>query len=361
MVKKADAQLDSSGGGLTLRHFLATPSYGWEHEDGSLYVPSAGELAREYLLRVNVLRTRKNWVAFFSWFVALLLAIPLGVFFAFYFSWPLLAAGFVYGMVVLGTHGTFYLHRYSTHRAFRFKNRAWLFVAKNLVLRIVPEELYVVSHHVHHKHCEQPGDPYNAHAGWLYCFLADANHQPIARDLSAHEYGRVSKLVDHCGFRLNTYAQYQRWGSLSHPLRVASSTALNWAFWYAAFWAMGGHALAVALFGSACVWAVGVRTFNYAGHGGGVDRRSKSDFNRRDLSVNQLWPGFVAGEWHNNHHLYPSSARSGFLPYQLDLAWWLMRSFHGLGGIASFRDSKAAFMRDHYSMRANAVAQEDCR
>ena len=25
--------------------------------------------------------------------------------------------------------------------------------------------------------------------------------------------------------------------------------------------------------------------------------------------------------WQNNHHLYPGSARAGFLPYQIDFAW----------------------------------------
>ena len=50
--------------------------------------------------------------------------------------------------------------------------------------------------------------------------------------------------------------------------------ALNWGFWYAVFFLLGGHALAVTLFGSAGVWALGVRTFNYEGHGKGSDRRA---------------------------------------------------------------------------------------
>ena len=76
------------------------------------------------------------------------------------------------------------------------------------------------------------------------------------------------------------------------------------------------------MFGAAGFWAVGVRTYNYEGHGKGEDkRRDGVDHNREDMSINQIWPGYVAGEWHNNHHLYPKSARSGFKPYQLDLAW----------------------------------------
>ena len=84
---------------------------------------------------------------------------------------------------------------------------------------------------------------------------------------------------------------------------------------------MGGHALACSLFGAAGFWAIGVRTFNYEGHGKGEDKQREGiDYNQKDNSVNQLWPGIVAGEWHNNHHLFPKSARSGFKPQQIDLA-----------------------------------------
>jgi stearoyl-CoA desaturase (delta-9 desaturase) len=124
---------------------------------------------------------------------------------------------------------------------------------------------------------------------------------------------------------------------------------LNWAFWYGVFFAVGGHALATALFGASFFWAFGIRTFNYDGHGGGRDaRRTGHDFNRNDLSINQMWPGYVAGEWHNNHHLYPTSARSGFLPHQLDVAWSFIRALRWMGAVTHCRDSKADFYRDHY-------------
>ncbi len=77
------------------------------------------------------------------------------------------------------------------------------------------------------------------------------------------------------------------------------------------------------------------------------------------LSVNQLWPGYVGGEWHNNHHLYPHGARSGFLPYQLDLAWEFIRGMSRLGVVSSYRDPRADFLRDHYEpyVRANGASR----
>jgi len=252
-------------------------------------------------------------------------------------------------MTVLGTHGTIYLHRYCTHRAFAFTNTVWRFIWRNLVIKIVSEELYVVSHHVHHRLAEKPGDPYNVHGGWLYCFLADVNHQPIAKNLTEDEYSRVGRLFHNAGLKVNPYDKYMKWGSVSEPGRTVSHYLLNWTFWYAVFFALGGHALATAIFGTSFFWAFGIRTFNFEGHGRGRNaRREGHDFNLNDQSINQAWPGYVAGEWHNNHHLYPASARSGFLPHQLDLAWCAIRACAAIGGVTRCRDSKADFYRYHY-------------
>lgn len=331
-----------------LTQALETPSYGYSR-DGVLYVPTRSELIREFFSRLNLVETRKNWLPVWSWLATLSLLIPLVVFAAFFFSWKLVIVGFLYSMVGLGTHGTIYLHRYSTHRAFKFSHPLARFVLKNLVPKIVIEEAYVVSHHVHHMISEKPGDPYNVNGGGLYCFLADVNHQLVARNLDERGYAKLSNLLSHTGIKLNTYAQYQTWGSVCHPAYTVLNFALSWTFWYAVFYALGGHALATALFGSAAIWAIGVRTYNFAGHGSGEDQRQEGiDFNRDDLSVNQMWPGYVAGEWHNNHHLYPNGARSGFLPYQLDLAWAVIWSYHKLGGISTFNDPKATFYRDYY-------------
>ncbi|MDB4989926.1 MAG: fatty acid desaturase [Myxococcaceae bacterium] len=331
-----------------LDRVLDEPSYGYRRGD-ALYVPTNAEIVREFFSRLSLLRSRKNWLPAFTWASNLALAIPLVVFLRFYFSWWLVAVGFVYSMVVLGSHGTIWLHRYSTHRAYRFRNGFFRALCRNLVIKIVPEETYVVSHHVHHRLSELPGDPYNSKAGFLYCFLADVNHQGVAKDLSEGDYDRLCGLLRHTGLRMNSFASYERWGSVAHPLSTVAHYALNWAVWYGVFYLIGGHALATALFGSAFVWALGVRTFNYAGHGSGKDlRREGVDFNTDDHAINQLWPGFVAGEWHSNHHLYPGGARAGFLRHQVDFAWYFIWSWAQVGAIASYHDFKADFLRDHY-------------
>ncbi len=328
---------------------LREPSYGWQNEKGELIKPTKRQLFAEFFFRINVFKSKKNWLAMMAW-MWLLLLIPFLYLFIFkYFTWRLLAAAFVYSMILMGTYGTIWHHRYCTHRAYTFRNGFWRLITQNLVIRMIPEEIYVVSHQVHHSKSDQPGDPYNAYGGWLYCFLADANHQPIALDLNEQDYARVSDFLDETGTKRNTYKQYKKWGSVSNPLNTTIGWLLNWSFWYAVFYLIGGHGLACALFGSAAVWAFGVRTFNFEGHGKGKDKRKEGfDFSKKDMSVNQYWPGIVAGEWHSNHHLFPSSARSGFLPSQIDFAWIYIYLLHKIGGITSYHNSKKQFYENYY-------------
>jgi len=206
-----------------------------------------------------------------------------------------------------------------------------------------------VSHHVHHYYSDVPRDPYNATFGFLYCFLADANHQPINRNMSRDDYSRVTKFVDHVGHEPHTYEEYLLWGTIISPLDWWTHLISMWVFWYAAFFTLGGHSLATALFAGAGVWSFGIRLFNYGGHADGkILHVDGEDFCRDNLAINQRWPGCVAGEWHNNHHLYPKGARSGFLPHQIDLPWCYIWTMHQLGAVSSYRDFKEEFLKKHY-------------
>jgi fatty-acid desaturase len=324
---------------------LEPPSYGWKDEFGNLSKPSNSAIVKEFISRLNVFKNKKNWLSFLSWLLVLSLVPFLGLFLFKYFSISGLIIAFFYSMIFMGTHGTIWHHRYCTHQAYNFTNKFWRFFTQNLTLRIIPEEIYAISHHVHHALSDTPGDPYNAQGGFMYCFLADVNHQPVARNLNELDYYRCVTLMVHVGNKANSYRQYQKWGTIANPYYTITGTILNWIFWFIAFYLLGGMPLACAIFGAAGIWAVGVRTFNYEGHGkGGDKRRDGVDYNRKDMSINQLWPGYVAGEWHNNHHLYPRSARSGFKQHQLDLAWLYIKFMYLLGAVSSYRDSKKDFL-----------------
>ena len=344
-----------------LDYILEQPSYGWKDADGNLSKPTSRQILKEFFSRLNIFKNRKNWLPFFNWFTVLCLFPFLLLFIFKFFNWYYFAAAFVYSMIIMGTHGTIWHHRYCTHGAYRFRNNFWRFFTQNLTIKAIPEEIYALSHHVHHAKSDQPGDPYNANAGFLYCFLADVNHQPINRNLSEVDYNKSLNLMKHVGIKANSYKQYLKWGSVANPFKTVAHTFLNWAFWYAVFYLIGGHGLACALFGGAFVWAVGVRTFNYEGHGKGEDKRTDGvDYNRKDMSINQIWPGFVAGEWHNNHHLYPRSARSGFKAHQIDFAWYYIKLMSTLGAVTSYRDCKKQFLKEHHQPYIDNKKQNRC-
>src|SRR6195952_3599187 len=218
-----------------LDHVLQTPSYGWKDTNGELVKPTPVQIFKEFFSRLNIFNNRKNWLPFFSWFKVLCLAPFFTLFLVQYLSWYTVLAAFLYSMIIMGTHGTVWHHRYCTHGAYKFRNNFWRFFTQNLTLNVIPEEIYVISHHVHHSKSDEPGDPYNAYGGFLYCFLADVNHQPIAKDMSEADYNRVKLLMRHTGVPGNSYPQYLRWGSYVNPAYAVLSWILNWSFWYSMF------------------------------------------------------------------------------------------------------------------------------
>ena len=325
---------------------LQQPSYGWKNQKSELIKPSLRQLYAEAFSRTNIFNDRKNWISLISWLMAVCMLPFFFLFILRYFSIPLLIAFIVYSVIIMSTHSTIWFHRFCTHKAYTFSHVVWRFITQNLVIKTFPEELYVISHHVHHVKSDQPGDPYNAQAGFMYCMLADINHQSIAKNLSVQDYHKAAHLISHTGVAINCYSKYIKWGSISSPIYTAILWGANWVFWYCTFYLIGDHGLACAMFGAAMFWMILVRMFNYTGHGKGkIKHRDGIDYDRRNLSINQIRPGLFSGEWHNNHHLYPGSARAGFLPYQIDLAWIFIYSMYKIGLVSSYHDSKKEFLR----------------
>ena len=165
---------------------------------------------------------------------------------------------------------------------------------RNLGIKDHSEEIYVVSHHVHHAFSEQPGDPYNVHAR-----VACTAFSPgicTNRSIGACRARTMTICACWCATRAcgSTATSSTSAGDRSrHPVAyTVLHYVLNWAVWYAALYAIGGHALATALFGWSFVWAVGIRAHNYDLHAGGKDRRRDGvDFDRSSMAVSAFWPG----------------------------------------------------------------------
>lgn len=332
---------------------LHEPSYKWKDEQGTLVVPTRQQLFGEAFRRMNIFETKKNWISMISWLMVVCMMPFFILFITKYITWKLVIVFILYSMIIMSTHGTIWFHRYSTHKAYIFRHPIFRFITQNLVIKTFPEEIYVVSHHVHHVKSDEPGDPYNPRGGFWYCMLSDVNHQSIARNLDEKSYSKAAHFLKHTGVKLNSYAQYLKWGSVASPFYTVALWIFNWTLWYSIFYFIGGHALACTMFGAAMFWFIFVRAFNYTGHGKGeVKHKDGIDFDRSNLSINQTRPGLFSGEWHNNHHLYPGSARAGFLPYQIDLAWIYIYILHKLGAVTSYHDSKKDFVRRYLKQAA---------
>ena len=351
---------------MFIDELLYAPSYGWKNEKEELISPSTKQLWKEAFSRINILSTKKNWISFVS-FLMLISMLPFFyLFLVKHFSWYLVLAIVIYSMVIMGTHGTIWFHRYCTHKSFTFSHPLWRIITQNLVIKTVPEEIYVVSHHVHHSKSDEPGDPYNAQAGFWYCMLAEYNHQRISPNLSEDAYNKVVHFMKHTGVKLNSYKQYQKWGSVTSPWYTIKLWLLNWSFWFFVTFLIGGIGFACAIFTAAMLWFALIRAFNFTGHGGGKALHQDGiDFDRRNLSLNQWRPGLLAGEWHNNHHLYPGSARAGFLPNQLDFAWVYIYVLYKLRMVSGYKDSKKEFLKRYIiaeqSNKKNLAGMEECK
>lgn len=318
---------------------LEPPTYGWDASS-----PSRSDVWREFFKRMNV-TDRRNWLPLFQWGLMIALEIVMIVYLALFFTPGTFAIGLFYGFFLLPSwQGSFYLHRFGAHRTYRFASPLMSFLARNAVIRVISEEPFLLSHHVHHVHSDDVYDPHRPSSGRLTCLLADVNQQLVRRDLSAADYERARGLIVHAVPRTNDYEGYRKWGSVTSPSAHFIGVLANWLFWAACFFALGGWSLVFAIFGCSTIWFWSSRLFTYRSHAKSADELLKDrDFHREDLSLNFWLPGVMAGEWHNNHHHFPWSARTGYSRFQIDAPYVLIRLFYAFGAIASYRDGTMEF------------------
>jgi stearoyl-CoA desaturase (delta-9 desaturase) len=227
-------------------------------------------------------------------------------------------------------YNTVWYHRYCSHRAFRFRSLwfARIFLWTNPVC--FREESYVLPHRVHHSRSDDIGDPYGPHLGWLGSYLATESQQNIKRDLTALEYERLSKSLEHIGFLRNSHRQFQRTGSVEnvwhYGARALFANALGISISY---WIGAGEGVLVWI-SAVFLYTFLVRDFNYRGHAGPFFKSCKG------VPINQIFYGLVAGEWHENHHAHPRLARSGHAWWQIDVPYWIIRALAFSGVVVDY-------------------------
>jgi stearoyl-CoA desaturase (delta-9 desaturase) len=213
-------------------------------------------------------------------------------------------------------------HRLFTHRSFKTTRPlriAFAVLGSTAVEGPVIE--WVATHRKHHRYSDRPGDPHSphiedatgwrgalrglahAHVGWMFRGKDMANPARYARDLVAD--------------------RDMRFISSTFPLWVAVGLALPFGLGVALTGTVAGGLTGLLWGGAVRVFLLHHTTFsiNSLCHYFG-----RHPFATGDHSRNLAWLApFAFGEaWHNNHHAFPTSARHGLGPRQIDPGAWVI-------------------------------------
>lgn len=239
----------------------------------------------------------------------------------------LVVAGFLYVFRGLGVTAGY--HRLLAHRSFRTGRFMQFMMALAGSLAMQGGPLWWVAHHrAHHRDTDTQADVHSpvtrgfwqSHMGWMMSAEAFQEKGASTRDL--HRFAELKWLQRYyvplvlaqaavlfaLGAGLN--ALFPHWGTSGAQMVVWGlfiTTVLTWHITFAV--------------NSVC------HTWGRRPHATG------------DASTNHPLIGVLAyGEgWHNNHHMYPFSARHGLEWWQLDITWLVLRALEKLGLVSDLK------------------------
>ncbi len=218
---------------------------------------------------------------------------------------------------------TAFYHRCFSHRAFRVSRPVQFAGAVLGAAAAQRGPLWWVAHHrTHHRYTDEPGDPHSpnvdgfwySHVFWVFEPANAHTDLDRVRDLARYRELRVLNRFEHVVPLAAASASFGLGVVLAHAYPQLHTSGVQMAVW-------GFAVPTVALYHA--TFAV-----NSIGH-----RYGTRPFATRDCSRNnRLVAVLMLGEgWHNNHHRYPTSARHGLGPLELDPTWWGIRLLVSLG------------------------------
>ena len=242
--------------------------------------------------------------------------------------WPdLLILGITYAATGLGISVGY--HRLFTHRSFKTTRGIRILLA---VLGSAAVEGSVIewasTHRKHHRFSDQPGDPHSpnldhahgllgtlkglihAHVGWMFRGKDMASPTRYAKDLLAD--------------------RDLRFISRTFPVWVIAGLAVPFGLGVALTGSIAGGLTGLLWGGAVRILLVHHATFSINSLCHSFGRRP---FDTRDESRNLNWlaPITFGEAWHNGHHAFPTSARHGLRPRQLDPSAALIGLFEKAG------------------------------
>jgi stearoyl-CoA desaturase (Delta-9 desaturase) len=233
----------------------------------------------------------------------------------------LVIGGILY--VLTGYGVTVGYHRLFAHRAFRAKRPLKIALAIAGSMAVQGSVIgWVATHRRHHAHSDRPGDPHSphrdasgalgpvrgfvhAHVGWLFSGDSTSAQRRAADLLRDPDVAAISRLFP--VFAIGSLILPFVLGITLSQSLVGGLTAFLWA-----------GLVRMALLHH-ITWSV-----NSICHMIGRRSFATSD---RSRNVPLLAVVSLGESWHNLHHAYPSSARHGALPGQVDSSAGLIRLF----------------------------------
>lgn len=221
---------------------------------------------------------------------------------------------FLYFVRMFGVTGAY--HRYFSHRTYktsRFMQFSLAFLAQSSAQK---GALWWAAHHrVHHKYSDLPEDRHSprqkgifyAHLGWLFDGTEETDYERI-KDLA-----KYPELV------------------LLNRLHLVPPILLGVGVWMLLGWSglWTGFMLSTVL-----LWH-GTFTINSLSHVLGNQPYETDDDSRNNFVLALI----TMGEgWHNNHHYYQSSTRQGFVWWQIDMTYYILRAMSALGWVWDLRE-----------------------
>jgi stearoyl-CoA desaturase (delta-9 desaturase) len=225
-------------------------------------------------------------------------------------------------------------HRYFSHRTFKTSRVFQFLLAFAAETSAQKGALWWAAHHRdHHRYSDMEGDIHSpkkgfwwSHVLWILCRRYAATDESKIKDFAKYPELRW----------LNKY-------HLVPPVLLA----------VALFLAGGTPALLWGFFVSTVLLWHGTFLVNSLNHVWGTRRYATTDTSRNNAFIAL----FTMGEgWHNNHHHFMSSANQGFLWWELDPSYYLIKAFEALGLIWDVRTPPARILADTIESRGEAPA-----
>jgi len=235
----------------------------------------------------------------------------------FHFSWLLLGLGLIAGwfLYLTGFHGS--LHMYSSHRAFRPRNKffKYLILFAGTMTGVGSNIMWAATHRKHHKYSDHEGDPHSPVCPsvgtpglwhniklWFYYFPTYHINVRTVKDLTVdkeHKFFHNNYFKIHIVFVLML--------ALIDPVYIGYFWALPILYGYT-----GTNYIVVTC--HLPKWREKIGYVNFP------NERVDNSYNNKIAAI--LLPG--EGN-HENHHVNPGAIKNALAPGDIDLGWWWIK------------------------------------